>query len=182
MRKYYLNLRPLAGGTLSLNRLLTQHVGPSSIVLLYVVETEKKDDPHSFRRFFKIRKRDYKLRHVCLFDRTVQLRFHWTDFHEILYWRFFSKICRENWSFTKILQEQRALYMKTNKHLLSYLNQFFLEWEIFQKLCRERNIHFTFSNLFFRKLCRLWDNVENFCRAEQATDDNMTHAHFMLDT
>jgi len=38
------------------------------------------------------------------------------------------------------------------------------------------------NNFFFRKSWRLWDNVEKFIRAEQAADDNMTHAHFMLDT
>jgi len=34
---------------------------------------------------------------------------------------------------------------------------------------------------FFRKPCRLWDNVENIWRVGQATDDNMAHAHCMLD-
>ena len=29
----------------------------------------------------------------------------------------------------------------------------------------------------FRKLCHLSDNVENYCRAGQATDDNMGHVH-----
>jgi hypothetical protein len=63
--------------------------------------------------------------------------------------KYFSKICRENLSFTKILQEFRVIYMKTKVHLLSYPNYFFLEWEIVQKIGREKNIHFTFSNLFF---------------------------------
>jgi len=35
---------------------------------------------------------------------------------------------------------------------------------------------------FFRKSCHLWDNVENVCRTGQATDDNMAHAHCMMDT
>jgi hypothetical protein len=35
---------------------------------------------------------------------------------------------------------------------------------------------------FFRKSCHLWDNVEKYCRAGQATDDKMAHAHSMLDT
>jgi len=35
---------------------------------------------------------------------------------------------------------------------------------------------------FFQKLCLLWDNVEKYCRAGQATDDTMAHAHCMLDT
>jgi len=44
-----------------------------------------------------------------------------------------------------------------------------------------QNTHFVSSNSF-RKSCRLWDNAEKFCRAGQTTDDNMTHAHCMLDT
>ena len=42
-----------------------------------------------------------------------------------------------------------------------------------------------FNNFFlfcFRKSCRLSDNVEKCCGAGLATDDNMTHAHCMLDT
>jgi hypothetical protein len=50
------------------------------------------------------------------------------------------------------------------------------------KLCREKqNTHFMFNN-FFLISRRLWDTVEKYCRAEQATDDNMAHAHCMLDT
>jgi hypothetical protein len=46
-----------------------------------------------------------------------------------------------------------------------------------EKSCREtRNTHFLSSN-FFRKWCLFWDNVEKYCRAELATDDNMVHAH-----
>jgi hypothetical protein len=37
------------------------------------------------------------------------------------------------------------------------------------------------SVCFFRKSCCLWDNVEKDCGARQATDDNMAHAHCMLD-
>ena len=40
-----------------------------------------------------------------------------------------------------------------------------------------------FKNFFSpRKSCLLGDNVEKYCTAEQATDDNMAHAHCMLDT
>jgi hypothetical protein len=34
---------------------------------------------------------------------------------------------------------------------------------------------------FFLKSCRLCDTVEKHCRAGQAMDDNMGHAHCMLD-
>jgi len=30
------------------------------------------------------------------------------------------------------------------------------------------------------KSCCLWGNVEKYCRAGQATDDNTAHAHWML--
>jgi len=47
--------------------------------------------------------------------------------------------------------------------------------------CREyQNTHFVFSNIFFLKLCRLCDNVGKYDTARQATDDNMAHAHCML--
>jgi len=38
-----------------------------------------------------------------------------------------------------------------------------------------------FNNIF-QKQRRLWDKVEKYCSAGQATDDNMAHAHCMLDT
>jgi hypothetical protein len=39
-----------------------------------------------------------------------------------------------------------------------------------------------FSNFFFKNRAFFLDNVEKCCRAGQATDDNMAHAHCMLDT
>ena len=71
--------------------------------------------------------------------------------------------------------------MKTNIHLRSYLARFFLEWERFQTNVVEKiKTRFVFSNIFFsRKSCRLWDNVEKYCIAGQATDYNMTHARCM---
>jgi len=50
------------------------------------------------------------------------------------------------------------------------------------KLCRgNQNTHVVFSNLFF-KLTRLLDNVEKYCRTRQAKNDDMVHAHCMMDT
>jgi len=45
-----------------------------------------------------------------------------------------------------------------------------------------QNTHFMPNNFFFRKSCRLWDNVQKYCRAGQAADDNTAHAHCTLDT
>jgi len=68
--------------------------------------------------------------------------------------------------------------MSTNVHFWSYHAQFFLEWETFQINVVEKIE--THSNAF-RKSWRLSDNVEKYCRAGQATDDNMAHAHCMMD-
>jgi len=38
------------------------------------------------------------------------------------------------------------------------------------------------TSSFFRKSCRLWENVGKHCRAWRATDDNKVHTHCMLDT
>ena len=47
--------------------------------------------------------------------RIEQFGSHWTDFHKI-WFRYFSKIRRENSIFIKILQEWRVIYMKANLH------------------------------------------------------------------
>jgi len=63
--------------------------------------------------------------------------------------------------------------------LLSYPAHFFRMWNISDKLCRENHsTHFVFGG----KLCILWDNVEKYGRDGQITDNNMTQAHFMMDT
>jgi len=51
--------------------------------------------------------------------------------------------------------------------------------------CRETKTHLSHSRkVFFSppKMWCLWDNVKIYCRAEQATDDNMAHALCILDT
>jgi len=50
------------------------------------------------------------------------------------------------------------------------------------KICKEdENKHFVLT-FCFEKSCHLCENVEKYCRAEQATDDNTAHAHRILDT
>jgi hypothetical protein len=51
--------------------------------------------------------------------------------------------------------------MKINVHLWQYLAELFLELEMFQtKVVEEIKTHILCSGKFFRKSCRLWDNVE----------------------
>jgi hypothetical protein len=48
---------------------------------------------------------------------------------------------------------------------MTILAEVFLEWEMFYV--------FLCSDTFFRKTCRLWDNVEEYGITRQATDDNI---------
>jgi hypothetical protein len=50
------------------------------------------------------------------------------------------------------------------------------------KVVEKIKTQILYSITFLRKSCCLWDNVEKYCRAEQATDENMAHAHCMLGT
>ena len=74
--------------------------------------------------------------------------------------------------------------MKTNTHFWLYLAQLFLEWEMFLlKVVDEIKTQFICYNFFFfPKISPLWDDVEKYCRAGQATGDIMAHAHCVLDT
>ena len=95
----------------------------------------------------------------------------------------FWKICWENWSFITIGQKYRVLYMKRNIRFWPHLTHLFLEWILFQtKVVDKLETHILCSITFFRKSWRLWDNVEKYTRAEEATDDNMAHEQFRLGT
>ena len=71
--------------------------------------------------------------------------------------------------------------MKTDSHFWSYLAQFFLEWDIFQKRVLEKlKTYILWPIIFFLENRAVI--VEKYCRAGQATDENMAHAHCMLNT
>jgi len=89
------------------------------------------------------------------------------------------------WLLLQELSRCTVLWMsKTTVHFLSHLARFSLEWEIFQiKVVEKIKTNISRSiTFFFRKLCRLWDNVQKYCTAWRTPDDNMAHAHCMLDT
>ena len=72
--------------------------------------------------------------------------------------------------------------MKTSMYFLSYPTELFLKWEMLQtKVVEKINAHFMF-NYFFQKSFHLWDNVEKYCRAGQATVGNVVHPYCILDT
>ena len=114
-----------------------------------------------------------------------QLGSNCTDFREIWHENF-----RKSVKKVRVLlhsdKKKRAFYTKTYVHLW-YLAEFFLEWEMFQtKVVEKIKTHILCSVIcfifFFPKLCRLWDNVEKYGTAGQATYDNMAHAHCTLYT
>jgi len=60
-------------------------------------------------------------------------------------------------------------------HLLEYLAEFFLEWEMFQKFVYtiSKQVVLCSSTSFSPNSRRLWRNVEKYCRHSQATDGNV---------
>jgi hypothetical protein len=85
-------------------------------------------------------------------------------------WEFF-EICWENSSFVKIWQELREkqhiyiyIYAISRLLLLRMRN-------VSHKSYRGTHNIILFSINYLRKSCRLWDNVEKYCRAGQDTED-----------
>jgi hypothetical protein len=75
------------------------------------------------------------------------------------------------------------MYVETCMNLWKYLAHFFLAWQMFQTNFAEKiKTHILCSVTIFGQSCRLWDNVKNTVKARLATDDNMAHAHCILDT
>jgi hypothetical protein len=64
--------------------------------------------------------------------------------------------------------------MQTDIHLWSHLAELLLEWEMFQtEVVQKIKTNILCSITFSRKLCRLWDIVENCRWPGQTTDDNI---------
>ena len=108
---------------------------------------------------------------VCLSIRMEQLGSYWTDFDESWYMNFFRKSVEEiqlplksdknNGYFT-----WRRFHIYNNISLNSSYNE-----KRLRQICREnKNIYFTFNNVFSRRSCRLWDNVEKCGGAREATN------------
>jgi len=73
------------------------------------------------------------------------------------------------------LHEDRYTFFIMSRHI-------FLRTKMFQTKVVDKNETHILCPVPFFISCRLWDKVEKYCRAGQATDNNMAHAHCMLDT
>ena len=115
----------------------------------------------------------------CGTTRLLLDRFSWN-----LILEHFSKIYREHSSLIKIGQKWK-LQMNIIMHFWLYLAQFFLEWKMFQSEVVEKiwtHILCSITFFFFRSSCFSWANVEEYCRARQATDNSMAHVHCIMNT
>jgi len=123
--------------------------------------------------FAKFAKSPFYLRHVCP---SIQLS-SWndrTDFHKILYLSIFRKsveiiqvllISDKNNSGT-LHEDQYTFWIISRSFLLRMKS-------VSVKVVEKIKTHFVFNNIFFfRKSCRLWDNVEKYRRAWETIDDN----------
>ena len=70
--------------------------------------------------------------------------------------------------------------MKMFARLCKYLADFLLEWEMFQIKVVENSKHAFYVQWFFRKSCRLRDNVEKYSGAREDAG-NMAPARGILD-
>jgi hypothetical protein len=127
----------------------------------------------AFRHFVKMRKETVSfLMYVRLSAQNI--KFSWNLIFE------FSKISRENQISLKS-EKKKGYY--TWRAVYSFISHSFLliMRNVLDRSCRQNQNTFLYSKTYFRKTWRLWDNVEKYCRARQATEDNMAHAHYMLD-
>jgi hypothetical protein len=86
------------------------------------------------------------------------------------------------WVFLKNLSKKFNLYSKLTiikvlyikpMYIYNNLAQFFLEWAKFQTKVVEKIKHILCSITFSENYAVLLNNVEKYCRAGQATDDNI---------
>jgi hypothetical protein len=123
-----------------------------------------------WRRLRKIAKNDHWLRRVCPSVHREQLCCHRTDFHGICIWVFFenrSIKLKFHWTLAGITTTLRDIctFVIISRWILLRMRN------VSDKSCRQKKK--LFSVTVFRNSCRLWDNVEKYDTASDATDDNM---------
>jgi len=133
-------------------------------------------------------KSDWKLRHVCP---SISVRPSAKNnsapigriFMNIWHLRIFRKSI-ENIQFSLKWDKHRGYFTWRPIYIFIVSRSFLLRMRnVPHKVVKKiKTHHFAFNNFFKKRKCRLWENVVKYCRAGQATDDNMAHAHCMLDT
>jgi hypothetical protein len=118
---------------------------------------------------------------IRLSVRMEQLGSHWTDFPQIWYFNSVSKICLENF---KVCENPTGITSALHEDLRTftiYPRLFLRMRNVSEESCRENQNHILcYIPPPPPKIVPLWHIVEKICRAGQAADDNMAHAHCML--
>jgi hypothetical protein len=105
---------------------------------------------------------------------------HWTNIHEIWWLIIFENLSRKfqlNWTLSRITG---TLHADQYTVMIISLSVILRTRNVSEKSCREnQKTHFMFNNFFLK--CHLWDNMGKYCGGGESTDDNMAHAHCMMD-
>jgi len=97
-----------------------------------------------------------------------------------LTFEYFSKICREIRFSLKVVKNDGHFVWRPICICIISLPLLIRMRNVSIKICREnQNAHLMLRNVLFRNSSRLWDNVEKYCGAGQATDDHtIRHMRF----
>jgi hypothetical protein len=111
---------------------------------------------------------------VCPSVRMGQLGSHWMYFHENSY----LSISRKSVEKTHVsLKSEKKNGYFTWRRMYIYDNismNLLRKIDVSEKIVEKIKTHILCLIFFLRKSCPLWDNVEKYGRARQATDDNIT--------
>jgi len=113
--------------------------------------------------------------------RMEQLVSHWIDFHEIWYLSIFRKCIEKIQVSLKYDQNNEfftwnpVTFMIVSRSVLLALRN------VSDKFVEKIKTCVLHSVTFPRKSSRMWGDLEKYCRTGQAIDDNIAHAHYMLD-
>jgi hypothetical protein len=95
------------------------------------------------------------------------------DFHEVWWLSIFRKSVEKNQIWLHLTRIAGTSHVDICKFMISRAILLTVG-NVSDKYFRENHsTQFIFKNFFPRKSCRVWDNVEKYCRAGQATDDNI---------
>ena len=107
---------------------------------------------------------------VCPYETTWLPR---DEFSWNLVFEDFSKTGRENSGWFKSDKNNPYFTWRRIYKMWQLLAEFILEWEMFQiNVVEKIKTHILHSIFFFSKMVPLWDKVEKYSRATQATYDN----------
>ena len=112
---------------------------------------------------------------VCPAVRMEKLGSHWIGFHECSIRVFFENLSRKFKFYQNLTRITCNLHEHQHTRVIISLLMLLRMRNISDKIYGEnQTTRFIVFKKFFFKSCLLWDNAEKYCKARQATDDNLT--------